>query len=54
MAKLSTGIREAISRRLRLLYDGIADQGIPDRLAVILTAPDDDPTALPAESAAAA
>jgi hypothetical protein len=53
MAKLSTGIHEAISRRLRLLYDGIVDQGVPDRLVAILTAPDGGPAALPVESAAA-
>jgi hypothetical protein len=37
MAKLETGIHEAISRRLRLLYSGIIDQGVPDRFATILT-----------------
>jgi hypothetical protein len=37
MAKLNTGIHEAISHRLRLLYNGIIDQGVPDRLAAILT-----------------
>jgi hypothetical protein len=54
MAKLSTGIHEAISRRLHLLYDDIIAQGVPDRLAAVLTAPDGDPAALPADSAAAA
>jgi hypothetical protein len=53
MAKLSTGIHQAISRRLRLLYDGITDQGVPDRLAAILTAPDGDLAALAAGSSAA-
>jgi Anti-sigma factor NepR len=50
MAKLSTGIHEAIRRRLHLLYDGIVDQGVPDRLAAILTAPDGDPAVLPSRS----
>jgi hypothetical protein len=53
MAKLSTGIHEALSRRLNLLYEAVMAEGVPDRLAAILTAPDGDPTALPAESAAA-
>jgi hypothetical protein len=48
MAKLSTRIHEAISRRLLLMYDGIIAEGVPDRLAAILTAPDGDPAALAA------
>ena len=36
MAKLNSGIHKAISRRLRLLYDGIVDQGVPDRFAAIV------------------
>jgi hypothetical protein len=52
MAKPRTGIIEAISRRLHLLYDGIVDQGVPDRLAAIVTA-DGDQSAIAAGSAAA-
>jgi hypothetical protein len=52
MTKPRTGIIEAISRRLILLYDGIVDQGVPDRFAAILTA-DDDQSAVAAGSAAA-
>jgi hypothetical protein len=43
MAKIKIDIREAITRRLHLLYDGIVDQGVPDRFAAILTAADGDP-----------
>jgi hypothetical protein len=43
MAKLSSGVHEAISRRLHLLYNGILAQGVPDRLAAILTTADGDP-----------
>ena len=50
MAKISTSIHEAISRRLHLLYDGIIAQGVPDRFAAILTTADEDPAALPARS----
>ena len=45
-----TEVIEAISRRLHLLYDGIIAQGVPDRLAAILTTADEDPAALPARS----
>ena len=48
MAKLSTGIREAISLRLRLMYDAIIAEGVPDRLAAVLTMPDGDPAVLSA------
>jgi hypothetical protein len=53
MAKLRTGVIEAISRRLHLLYDGIVANGVPERLAAIVTAADGDSAVLPAESAAA-
>jgi hypothetical protein len=52
MAKISTGIHEAISRRLHLLYEGIIDQRVPDHLAAILTSADIDPVALTADSPA--
>jgi hypothetical protein len=44
--RIRTGIIEAISCRLRLLYDGILAEGVPDRLAAILTTVDGDPAAL--------
>ena len=50
MAKLRTGIIGAISRRLHLMYDGIIAEGVPDRLAAILTMADADLAALPARS----
>jgi hypothetical protein len=42
MAKLSIRIHELIALRLRELYNGIVDQGVPDRLAAILTTADED------------
>ena len=50
MAKLSTGLIEAISDRLRLMYDRIIAEGVLDRLAAILTTADEDLAALPARS----
>jgi Anti-sigma factor NepR len=50
MAKLNIGIHKAIGRRLHLLYDGIVDQGVPDRLAAIVTSAYSDPITLEAES----
>jgi Anti-sigma factor NepR len=50
MAKLSTGIHKAISLQLRVMYDGIIAEGVPDRLAAILTTPDGDPAVLSALS----
>jgi hypothetical protein len=52
MAELRIRIRihKAISRRPHLLYDGIVAQGVPDRFAAILIAPDGDKIA---DSAAA-
>ncbi len=50
MAKVRTGIIEAISRRLRVMYDGIIAEGVPDRLAAILSTADEDLAALPARS----
>ena len=51
----------AISRRLRLLYEGIVAQGVPDWFPAILTTADEDlvapaaatPAVLPAASATA-
>jgi hypothetical protein len=50
MPKLNSGIHKAISRRLHLLYDSIVDQGVPDRLAAIVTGADIDPITLTAGS----
>jgi len=52
MAKLNNGIHKAISRRLHLLYDSIVDQGVPDRLAAIVTSEDSDPVTPAADSPA--
>jgi hypothetical protein len=52
MANLNIGIHKAISRRLHLLYDIIVDQGVPDRLAAIVTSADIDPVTLAADSPA--
>jgi hypothetical protein len=48
MAKLGTRIHEAITHQLRLLYDGIISEGVPDRLAAILSTAESDPAAIAA------
>jgi hypothetical protein len=52
MAKLSVRIHELIALRLRELYNGIVDQGVPNRLAAILTTADEDLVALAAATPA--
>jgi hypothetical protein len=52
MAKISTGTHQVISRRLQLVYDAIVAQGVPDRLAAIVTGADIDPVTLTADSPA--
>jgi hypothetical protein len=52
MAKLSIRIHELIALRLHELYNGIVDQGVPDRLAAILTSADEDLIALAAATPA--
>jgi hypothetical protein len=46
-----TGIIEVISQQLHLMYEAIIAQGVPDRLAEILTTPDGDRAALEAGAA---
>jgi hypothetical protein len=41
VAKLGTEIKAKIGQQLRLMYDEIVDQGVPDRFAKILRSLDD-------------
>jgi Anti-sigma factor NepR len=41
VAKLGTDIKAKIGQQLRLMYDEIVDQGVPDRFAEILRGLDD-------------
>jgi hypothetical protein len=52
MPNIDNGIHEALGRQLRVLYADILDQGVPDRLAAIVTSADIDRVTLTADSPA--
>jgi hypothetical protein len=41
LAKLGTDVKAKIGQQLRLMYDEIVDQGVPERFAEILRGLDD-------------
>lgn len=41
VAKLGTDVKAKIGQQLRLMYDEVVDQGVPDRFAEILRGLDD-------------